>query len=221
MKIDGCEFPEDRSYESDGLVWLRELPAGEVVIGITSIYAALAGRLSSVRAKPAGVEYLRGGVIATIEGGKYFGPVRTPVTGTLASVNEAVLGRPKTLSESPYSDGWVARLRTTRWSAEARALRSARNAEPMFRSQIATLRVRCFAAFPDHEMFEIGTECAAVLTKLSDLVRRIEPGEVVHLVSDDPTAPVEMIRWSDESGHPVVDSGREGALFHFLVRKAR
>ena len=69
-------------------------------------------------------------------------------------------------------------------------------------------------------MIEIGTECAAVLTKLNDLLVRIEPGEVVHIVSDDPTAPIEMVRWSDQTGQPVIETRREGNLYHFLVRKA-
>src|SRR5205823_132875 len=88
-----------------------------------------------------------------------------------------------------------------------------------FAKQIDSLRVRCFAAFPDHEMFEIGTECAAVLVKLNELLARVPIGDVVHLVTDDGTAPIEMVRWSDETGQPVIDERREGNLFHFLVRK--
>jgi len=68
-------------------------------------------------------------------------------------------------------------------------------------------------------MFEIGTECAAVLVKLNELLTQVAIGEVVHLVTDDPTAPIEMVRWSDETGQPVIDERREGTLFHFLVRK--
>jgi glycine cleavage system H lipoate-binding protein/TusA-related sulfurtransferase len=220
MEIDGCPFPEDRSYEPDGLVWVRLEPDGEAVVGITSIYAALAGRLTSVRPRPVGSEHLEGGIVATIEGGKYFGPVRTPLAGMVVRTNDAIVGRPKILSERPYTEGWVVRIRPTR-PTEADRLRSAAESAAAFGRQIANLRVRCFAAFPDFEMFEIGTECAAVLARLSELMGRIEAGEVVHLVSDDPTAPVEMVRWSDETGHPVVDSRREGNLFHFLVRKAR
>jgi TusA-related sulfurtransferase len=69
-------------------------------------------------------------------------------------------------------------------------------------------------------MFEIGTECAAVLVKLNELLTQVSVGEVVHLVTDDPTAPIEMVRWSDETGQPVIDERKEGPLFHFLVRKA-
>lgn len=219
MRIGSCDFPEDLLYEPEGLAWAREEPSGEISVGVTAIYAGVAGKLSTVKAKPLGAEYARGRVIGTLEGGRYFGPIRTPVGGTLVAVNEAVLSRPKTLSESPYADGWFARLRPTDWPAERGTLWRAGAAAEALASQIAALRVRCFAAFPDYEMYEIGTECAAVLVKLNDLIERIEIEDVVHLVSDDWTAPIEMDRWSEEQGQPVIESRREGNLYHFLVRK--
>ncbi len=219
MRIEGCEFPDDCLYDSEGLVWVREVSKGQFVIGITSLHAAVGGRLTHLRVKPFGVEYRRGRTIGTIESGRYFGPIRTPVTGVLLAANETLFRRLKTLSEAPYREGWFARLLATRWAEDRTHLTTARAASEMLRTQIAALRVRCFAAFPDYEMIEIGTECAAVLVRLEELIQRIEVGEVVHLVSDDSTAAIEMARWSEETGQPVVDTRQEGNLFHFLVKK--
>ena len=218
-KIASCEFPDDLLYEPEGLAWVRQGRSGEVVVGITAIHAALAGKLTAVRPKPINVEYAPGKLIGTLEGGRYFGPIRTPVQGLLLEVNDAVLARPKILSESPYGDGWFARVRAANRLADGAVLRSAADAAGMLASQIAALRVRCFAAFPDFEMYEIGTECAAVLVRLNELLERIEIDDVVHVVSDDVTAPIEMARWSDETGQPVIEERQEGNLFHFLVRK--
>jgi glycine cleavage system H lipoate-binding protein/TusA-related sulfurtransferase len=182
--------------------------------------AAVAGRLTSVRAKAAGVIYGCGEGIGFLESGRYFGVIRAPVRGTLLAVNDAALRKPRLLSDSPYGDGWFARLRPEDWRQDRAALKSAVAAKDVLRSQIAALRIRCFAAFPDYEMVEIGVECSAVLVKLNELIARIEVGEVVHIVSDDATAPVEMAQWTDQTGHPVVDARREGNLFHYLVRKA-
>lgn len=221
MKIDECAFPDDLLYDAEGLSWAREGPRGEVVVGITSILAAVAGKLTSVRAKLPGVVYARGEGIGALESGRYFGVIRAPVNGLLAAINDAVLRTPKVLSESPYGEGWFARLRAANWAEDKTALKPASAAEGTLRSQIAALRVRCFAAFPDYEMYEIGVECAAVLVKLNEMLARIEAGEVVHIVSDDWTAPIEMDRWSEETKHPVIETRREGNLYHFLVRKAR
>ncbi|MBI4416472.1 MAG: hypothetical protein HY557_05770, partial [Euryarchaeota archaeon] len=148
MKIEECEFPEDVLYEGEGLTWARKVD-GEVVVGITSVLAAVAGKLTSVRGKATGIIYARGEGVGAIESGRYFGIVRTPVTGQLLAVNEAVLRRPRILSESPYTDGWFARLVPSNWRQERLALMSLDAAKDTLKSQIAALRVRCFAAVPD------------------------------------------------------------------------
>jgi len=105
MRIETCEFPDDLLYDADGLVWVRREPSGEIVLGITSIHAAVAGRLTKVDARPTGVEYGSGKSLGTVESGRYFGPVRTPVRGVLLEVNRAVRETPKLLSEKPYAEG--------------------------------------------------------------------------------------------------------------------
>jgi TusA-related sulfurtransferase len=41
----------------------------------------------------------------------------------------------------------------------------------------------------------------------------------VHVVSDDPFAEIEMVRWSDRSGNELVEAKQEGNLYHFIVEK--
>ena len=219
MQIESCEFPDDLLYEPEGLVWVRHEPSGEVVLGITSIHAAVAGRLTKVAGRPAGAEYACGRSVGTLESGRYFGSIRTPVCGTLVAVNESVLATPKLLSEKPYSDGWFARLRPAAWEQDRAGLKSAPDAKELLASQMAALHVHCFAAFPDYELFEIGTECQAVLAKLDETLAHAAEDEVVHLVSDDWTAPAEMVNWSQRTGYPVIEERKEGDLYHFLVRK--
>jgi TusA-related sulfurtransferase len=87
------------------------------------------------------------------------------------------------------------------------------------RSLIRTLHVKCFTALPDFEMFEIGIECAATLSKLDDLLSGIESGQIVHLVSDDPMADIEMTRWAEENRQKLIETRKEENLLHFLVQK--
>ncbi len=218
-QIDGCEFPDDLLYERDGLVWVRREATGEVVLGITSIHAALAGRLTKVQAREQGLEFAAGKSLGTLEGGRYFGPIRTPLRGRLLAINEAVLATPKLLSERPYSEGWFARLGPLDWETDRRLLAPLADAREFLAAQRAALHVHCFAAFPDYELFEIGTECVAVLAKLDESMAHASEGEVVHLVSDDWTAPMEMVNWSQRTGYPIVEERKEGNLYHFLVRK--
>lgn len=219
MRIESCEFPDDALYDADGLVWVRREPSGDAVLGVTSLHAALAGRLVRVEGRPVGTEYGAGKSVGTLESGRYFGSIRTPVRGTLLQVNGAVLTTPKLLSEKPYAEGWFARIRPSDWEADRASLKPLSEAREAIAAQIAALHVHCFSAFPDYELFEIGTECQAVLTKLDETLGRAAEGEVVHLVSDDWTAPAEMANWSQRTGYPVIEERKEGTLYHFLVRK--
>jgi len=220
MNIDGCEFPDELLYDPDGLVWARISESGDVTVGITSIYAAVAGRVAKLIAKPRGVAYPKAATIGLLESSRHFGPIRAPVAGVLEAVNAEVLANPRKMTDSVYDRGWFARLRPSNLAADRNELFALPGAREMLLKQIVALRVRCFAAIPDHEMFEIGTECSTVLVKLNDMLAGIPVGDVIHLVTDDPTSHIEMVRWSDQTGQPVIDERREGPLFHFLVRKA-
>lgn len=219
MKVESCEFPDDVLYDPDGLVWVRPEPSGDLLLGITSLHAALAGRLLKVQPRAVITEYEAGKSLGTVESGRYFGSIRTPVRGTLVAVNEAVLATPRLLSEKPYGEGWFARLRAKEWETDRKVLSTAAEARERLAAQIAALHVHCFAAIPDVELFEIGTECSAVLAKLDDALANAAEGEVVHLVSDDWTAPAEMLSWSQRTGYPVIEERKDGNLYHFLVRK--
>src|SRR5437899_2122506 len=123
MKIEHCEFPNDLLYDPEGLVWTRLLESGEVVVGITSIHAALAGPVAKVSAKPLAASYPRNAAIGFLESGKYFGPIRTPLRGILREVNTAVLAKPRTLTDASYDAGWFARLRSEEHTSELQSLR--------------------------------------------------------------------------------------------------
>jgi len=221
LEIDYCNFPDDALYDLENNVWVRLNEAKVAKVGITSVHAGLVGRLNRIRFKPIGTLLSRGQSIATIESVKYFGAVRAPLSGRLVAVNSALESKPKLANDSPYDEGWFAQIEPTQESEELPLLSDLRSIEEKVRSQIRELHVRCFKAYPDHEMWEIGVECGAVLVRLNELMVRCSLDDVVHVVSDDPTADIEMVRWSDETGQALLESRTEGSLFHFIVRKVR
>lgn len=219
MEIDHCPFPDDLFYDVENNTWLRLASETEVVIGITSILSGLAGKFTSVRLKQTGLEIQRGRSLGTIESLRLVGPIPSPVSGVVLETNPKVTERPKLLNHSPYAEGWIVRLRPVSFSLERAFLPRANAASGSLREKIRQFRVRCFKAYPDHEMVEIGVECAAVLVRLNELMATLGKGIVVHVVSDDPTAYVEMERWVDQTKNELVDWRTEGDLFHFIVRK--
>ncbi len=219
MKIGNCSFPEDLLYDAENFIWISNKEKS-VTIGITAIMTSIAGRLSSIKLKPVGTKLEKGKSCGTLESAKYFGVVRTPVSGIIVQVNKSLMNKPKLANDFPYAEGWFVKIELSDME-DLKALETIENCHDKMSIAIQKLRVRCFAAFPDHEMFEIGVECSATLAKLDELIEKIPAGEVIHLVSDDPTADLEMSRWSEERGQSLLEIKNEGNLLHFIVKKVR
>jgi glycine cleavage system H protein len=220
MEIEHCVFPDDLMYDLDNLVWARKDGGGKVlVIGITSILSAIAGKISTVKLKGVNTTVMRGKNIGTIESGRYFGTVKAPVDGKIMAINHELVSNPKLANDSPYEKGWFIALAPTSDINILKDLKSLPDDTEEIRSLIHTLRVKCYVALPDYEMFEIGIECAATLSKLDDLISGIKTGQIVHLVSDDPMADIEMVRWAEQTGQKLIETRREENLLHFLVQK--
>ncbi|HKI76766.1 MAG TPA: hypothetical protein VKA28_06175 [Candidatus Bathyarchaeia archaeon] len=221
MEIDHCVFPDDLLYDLENNTWLRIEDNGEVTVGVTSVLPAIAGKLTLARLKSAEVAIQRGQSLGTLESLKFVGPIPSPVSGILLKTNGLIVDRPRIINDSPYQEGWIASLKPSHLALERILLSKSTESKTLLVKKIAEFHVRCFKAFPDHEMSEIGTECSAVLIRLNDLLATIPVGEVVHLVSDDQTAYVEMVAWSERTGQNILDWRQEGNLFHFIVKKVR
>jgi glycine cleavage system H protein len=221
LEIDHCVFPDDLLYDVENNTWLRVGESSRVTIGVTSLLSTIAGKLIRVKLKPIDSVIERGQSLGTLESEKFVGPVPSPVSGTVVASNRSILVHPKTINDSPYDQGWIIQLSPKRLTEERKGLASASDSRLLLAQKIAQLHARCFKAFPDYEMYEIGTECSAVLVRLGDQIRAMPTGEVVHLVSDDPTAYIEMVAWTDRTGQSLVDWRKEGKLFHFIVRKTK
>jgi glycine cleavage system H protein len=221
MRIDNCSFPENLLYDTENLVWISNNVEKETVtLGITTIMASIAGKLFSIKLKPVGTKVEKGKSCGVLESSKYFGVVRTPITGSIVDVNKSLMDNPKLANDFPYTEGWFVKIEPSNIT-DLKALETIENCQDKMSLAIQKLRVRCFVPFPDHEMFEIGVECSATLAKLDELIEKIPTGEVIHLVSDDPTADIEMSRWSEDKGQSLLETRKEGNLFHFIVKKIR
>jgi len=115
--VRGCNIPEDRYYWVEKHVWLRR--EGELVsIGITDVAQKLAKKVVAVTAKKVGKDIKKGKSVATVESGKWVGPVPTPVAGEIVEVNGVLSGEPELLNRDPYDAGWIVRLRPSKWDED-------------------------------------------------------------------------------------------------------
>ncbi|TLX84200.1 MAG: hypothetical protein E6K94_11150 [Thaumarchaeota archaeon] len=230
MQISRCNFPEGILYDLDNFVWLKndENDRSIVTLGITPILISLAGKFTKIKLKQIGTNIEKNKSVASIESVRYFGMVRCPLEGKIIEINDALSYNPKIVNDFPYDDGWFVKIKID--NSDSRNVNSDKKADNLkfidqchdeIKLLIEKLHVRCFSAFPDYEMFEIGVECAATLTKLGELIGKIDMGNIVHVVSDDLSADLEMIRWSEETGQNLLEIRKEGNLYHFIVKKTK
>jgi len=221
VEVLSCPVPEDRRYDLEHDVWWAQ-PPGEpfATVGILATLAAFAGPFVSVAFRPASAGPVDAGrSVATVESVRYTGAVRLPIAAEVVARNEGIVGRPRLLNDAPYGAGWVVRVRPVDPTAAARRLETAAQVAGRLEERIRRQRIRCWPQTPDVEMFEIGLECSAVLAQLDDELARRPAGTAVLLATDDPLSPIEMVRWSDQTGHTVLAHRAEGTLHQFLVRK--
>jgi len=218
MDVEGCPLPDDLLYDVESHVWVRPLEAARAEIGVIASFGSFAGKFVAVRFREIPDDVSEGQSLATLESHRLTAPFRSPFTGVVLARNPAVVATPKLLNNAPYTDGWLARLEA-RADRPALSLVSARVARDRIAAEVRELRIRCYAAVPDVELVEIGLECSAVLAKLDEEVARREPDEIVLLVTDDPTSPIEMARWEMRTGHTLLSTQQDENRYHFLVRR--
>lgn len=229
MRINHCEFPEGILYDLDNLVWIKRNVDDHYVVtlGVTPILISLSGKLTKIKLKEIGTIIEKSKSVGSIESLRYFGMVRCPIKGEIVEVNNTLTDNPKTVNDFPYNEGWFVKIKIQNTDSSIDSelkndcLKFIDECHDEIKKIMEKLHVRCFSAFPDYEMFEIGVECAATLTKLDELIGKINMGNIVHVVSDDTSADLEMIRWSEERGQDLLESRKEGNLFHFIVKKRK
>lgn len=114
----GCELPEELYYWIEKHVWVRDDGDDVLTVGITDPAQHLAARVVAVTVKKVGRTLERGQSVATVESGKWVGPVPTPVNGEIIEVNEALASDPTLVNTDPYGSGWIARIKAAVWSVQ-------------------------------------------------------------------------------------------------------
>ncbi len=110
MKCNGCEFRPELYYDRNYQIWVRVEDDGTLAVGMTDISQTIAGRILHVRVRRPGTLRPAGKPVATIESGKWAGPVPNLFDCIIAGANHDVLDNPALLNAQPY-EAWIARVR--------------------------------------------------------------------------------------------------------------
>ena len=101
-------FPEDLKYAKSH-EWVKTLEDGTVLVGVSDYAQDALGDLVFVNLPEAGDEVTEGEPFADVESVKAVSDVYSPVSGTVAEINEALLDAPESINEAPY-EAWFMKV---------------------------------------------------------------------------------------------------------------
>jgi len=102
--------PDDRKYSKEHEWILLEGGEGVATIGITQFATEALGDVVFVDLPDVGSELTQFGKFGEIESVKAVSDLFSPVSGTIAERNDAVIDNPEIVNAGPYEGGWLLKV---------------------------------------------------------------------------------------------------------------
>jgi glycine cleavage system H protein len=90
--------------------WVK-IEGDVAVIGITEHAAEALGELVYVELPKIGKSYKKHDAFGVVESSKSASDVYIPLSGEVVAINDALAAAPELVNNSPYSDGWIAKVK--------------------------------------------------------------------------------------------------------------
>jgi len=104
--------PQNLSYTKEH-EWVLPSGDGIVVFGITDYAQSALGDIVYVQLPKIGSTISAGTVCGEIESTKSVSEIFAPVSGEIVEVNQSLNQNPEKVNQSPYQDGWIAKVKTS------------------------------------------------------------------------------------------------------------
>lgn len=108
VDYNGCLIPKDLYYDIENQVWIKLNEDGTVTYGMTDVGQTRSGKLLHIRIKDVGKFVKKGKPIASLESGKWAGPIPAVIEGEVVKRNEELLEQADIINYDPYVRGWIA-----------------------------------------------------------------------------------------------------------------
>ncbi|MGD0441950.1 MAG: glycine cleavage system protein H [Acidimicrobiales bacterium] len=116
--VAGFTLALDRRYQPETHMWVLETGPGRVRIGMDSLGVETSGTLAQLSFFATGTELTAGRPFGQLEAAKFVGPLISPVSGAVLSVNEEVASDPGLAERDPYGAGWLIEAATRETGVE-------------------------------------------------------------------------------------------------------
>ena len=116
-KYKDIELPDDLYYDRKEHIWVKVEDDDKVSVGMDKFAHKAAGNATHIKLKPKG-RVIKGRALGSIEAGKYIGPLKSPINGTIIEVNREVAGNPKIINEDPH-EAWFMTIEPDDWGTDS------------------------------------------------------------------------------------------------------
>lgn len=106
-EVAGFGVALDRAYDPAGHFWVSMVAPNRARIGLDALGVETSGTIAQLAFLAVGEQLKRGEAFGSLEAAKFVGPLNSPLTGTVAATNDAVVADPALVERDPYGAGWL------------------------------------------------------------------------------------------------------------------
>lgn len=106
-EVAGFGVALDRAYDPAGHFWVTMVAPNRARIGLDALGVETSGTIAQLAFLAVGEQLKRGEAFGSLEAAKFVGPLNSPLTGTVAATNDAVVADPALVERDPYGAGWL------------------------------------------------------------------------------------------------------------------
>lgn len=104
------KLPDDRKYTKDH-EWLKLLGNDEALVGITDFAQQSLGDITFVEIPADGDSFEAGASFGVVESVKAASDLYMPVDAKIIEGNQALEDAPEIVNQSPFEEGWIAKIK--------------------------------------------------------------------------------------------------------------
>ena len=109
---------EEGIYYTKEHEWAKKLDDGMVAVGVDDYAQAQLHEIVYVELPEVDAEVGQGEALGAVESVKAVSDMYSPVGGKVVEVNDSLLDSPEKINDSPYGEGWIAKLEPSNLEAD-------------------------------------------------------------------------------------------------------
>ncbi|MCI0443732.1 hypothetical protein L0244_24315, partial [bacterium] len=121
FSVQNYQINPELFYESKDHFWIK-VDGTRARIGMDPLVQESMGAFVVVQLDKQGKSLSKGESFGTVEAEKYVGPLRSPVSGKVMAINDAVVQNPRLANTDPYNEGWFIEIELANFEQERNGL---------------------------------------------------------------------------------------------------